>query len=197
MTQIINSKLKDDIILKNFDDFKKRLITYVGENETENLINILGGEHKIMYAPFANTTDTGLAYDGSLIETLLNITTYAVKINQLLPSNKQTDLNSIVKVGLLHHIAKVEMYEPNQNSWEINNRGIIYSFTDIDGALRTGERSLWHACSAGIKFTAIEFEAMRIMDKNNDDNYSKYYSSTLSTVIKQANEIITLISKKK
>lgn len=189
--------LSNDLVLKNFDDFKKRLITYVGENETEKLIMILGGDEKVMNAPFANTVDTGFAYDGSLIEALLNITTYAVKINQLLPSNKQTDLKSIVKVGLLHHIAKVEMYEPNHNSWEINNRGIIYSYTDVEGALRTGERSLWHACSAGIKFDALEFEAMRIMDKNNDDNYSKYYSSTLSTVIKQANEIVTLISKKK
>lgn len=189
--------MTNDLLLKNFDDFKKRLITYVGEDETERLFEILGGDEKVMNAPFANTVDTGLAYDGSLVETLLNITTYAVKINQLLPSNKQTDLKSIVKVGLLHHIAKVEMYEPNHNSWEINNRGIIYSYTDVEGALRTGERSLWHACSAGIKFDALEFEAMRIMDKNNDDNYSKYYSSTLSTVIKQANEIITLISKKK
>ncbi len=188
--------LNEDIILKNFDDFKKRLELYIGVEETSRLFEILGGEEKIMNAPFANTTNTGLAYDGSLIESLLNITTFAVKINQLLPKEKQADLKSIVKVGLLHHLGKVEMYEPNHNSWEINNRGIMYTYNDLlEGALRTGERSLWHACSAGIKFNALEFEAMRIMDKNNDDDYSKYYSSPLSTVIKQANELLTLISK--
>lgn len=188
--------LSNDLILKNFDDFEQRLIKYIGPDCSNKLIyEILGGSDKVMNAPFANTVDTGLAYDGSLVETLLNITTYAVKINNLLPKDKQADIESIVKVGLLHHIAKVAMFEPNHNSWEINNRGIIYSFTETEGALRTGERSLWLSCCAGIKFTAFEFEAMRIIDKNNDDNYSKYYSSSLSTVIKQANEIITLISK--
>lgn len=188
--------LSNDLILKNFDDFEQRLIKYIGPDCSNKLIyEVLGSSDKVMNAPFSNTVDTGLAYDGSLIEALLNITTYAVKINNLLPKDKQADIESIVKVGLLHHIAKVTMFEPNHNSWEINNRGIIYSFTETEGALRTGERSLWLACCAGIKFTALEFEAMRIIDKNNDDNYSKYYSSSLSTVIKQANEIITLISK--
>lgn len=189
--------LNEDIILKNYDDFKRRLETYVGIEETENLIDSLGGDDNIMDAPFANTSDTGFAYKGSLVETLLNITTFAVKINQLLPTNKQADLKSIVKVGLLHHLAKVQLYEPNDNSWEITNRGMVYKYnSDLLGALRVGERSILLACNAGVKFTEYEFEAMRIMDKTNDDNYAKYYSSSLSIVIKQANEIVTLINKK-
>ena len=115
----------------------------------------------------------------------------------LLPKEKQADIKSIVKVGLLHHISKVMLYQENDNTWEVNNRGMIYKFNqDLEGALRTGERSTMIASNSGVKFSEIEYEAMRIMDKTNDDNYSKYYSSTLSTVIKQANEIVTLITKK-
>lgn len=188
--------MKEDIKVKNYSDFKDRLYTYVGKDETDNIISYLGGDDKVMDAPFAHLRDTGFAYKGSLVEALLDITTYAVKINNLLPKDKQAKLESIVKVGLLHHLAKVLLYEENDNSWEVNNRGMIYKYADnLEGALRVGERSTLIACNAGVKFTEIEFEAMRIMDKTNDDNYSKYYSSSLSTVIKQANEIITLITK--
>lgn len=186
-----------DVKIKNFSDFKNRLYTYVGENETNEIFSYLGGEDAVMDAPFANTLDTGFAYEGSLVETLLNITTYAVKINQLLPKDKQADIKSIVKVGLLHHLAKVVLYKENDNTWEVNNRGMIYKYNnELEGALRVGERSTLIASNAGVKFSEIEYEAMRIMDKTNDDNYSKYYSSSLSTVIKQANEILTLITKK-
>lgn len=188
--------LSEDIILKNYDDFKKRLETYVGVEETNNLINSLGGDDVVMDASYANLKDSGLAYKGSLIESMLNITKYAVKINQLLPENKQANLNSIVKVGLLHHLAKVLLYEPNDNNWEITNRGMVYKYnSELEGALRVGERSTLLSSNAGIKFSELEYEAMRIMDKTNDDNYAKYYSSSLSIVIKQANEMVSHIYK--
>lgn len=188
--------LSEDIILKNYDDFKKRLETYVGVEETNNLINSLGGDDVVMDASYANLIDSGLAYKGSLIESMLNITKFAVKINQLLPENKQANLNSIVKVGLLHHIAKVLLYEPNDNNWEITNRGMVYKYnSELEGALRVGERSTLLSSNAGIKFSELEYEAMRIMDKTNDDNYAKYYSSSLSIVIKEANEIVNHIYK--
>lgn len=190
--------LNEDLIIKNFSDFKTRLYTYLGEEVSEALIKSIGGDDKLMDSSFANLNETGLAYRGSLVETALNITKYAVKLNQLLPENKQADLNSIVKVGLLHHIAKVLLYEPNDNTWEITNRGMVYKYNnDLEGALRVGERSALLASNAGVKFTEVEYEAMRIMDKTNDDNYAKYYSSSLSIVIKQANEMINHIFKNK
>lgn len=188
--------LPDDIIVKNYSDFKERLINYVGENYTNAIVEYLGGDDAIMDAPYGNTIETGLAYRGSLVETLLNLTTYAIKLNQMLPKSKQVEINSIVKVGLLHQLAKVLLYIPNDNNWEINNRGIIYKYNTLEGALRVGERSALIASNAGVKFTELEYEAMKIMDKNEDDNYSKFYASTLSMLIKHANEIIMNLNKK-
>lgn len=90
------------------------------------------------------------------------------------------------------------MFLPNDNEWEVTKRGMNYKFNDaLDGALRSGERSILIATNAGIKFSEIEFEAMRINDKSVDDDYSRYYSSPLSVCVRQASEIINLIYKKK
>ena len=90
-----------------------------------------------------------------------------------------------------------EIYEENDNNWEIINRGMPYNFNnELEGALRIGERSTLIAMNAGVKFTEVEFEAMRIIDKDNsEDNYTKYFSSPLSTVIRQASELITLTNR--
>lgn len=74
---------------------------------------------------------------------------------------------------------------------------MVYKFNnDLKGALRVGERSLLIAMNEGVKFTEDEFEAMRIMDKDGaDDNYSKYFSSPLSMVIRHANEMLDYINR--
>lgn len=126
----------------------------------------------------------------------MDVATYAVKINALLPEDKQVDKDSLVKVILLSQISKVLMFTPNTNDWEVQKRGMVYTFNNLEGALRMGERSLLIAMNAGVKFTAEEFEAMRILDKSSDDdNYAKYYSSMLSTLVKQANEIVMVLNK--
>lgn len=179
---------------EKFENYKNRLINVFSEEIVENLFKSLGGEEKIMNAVFGNTVETGVAYDGSLVACSLAIENYAKQINEMLPSSKRAAEDSIVKVALLSHIAKAVMFTENDNSWEKTNRGILYKFEDLDGALRCGERSILLAMNAGVRFTEEEFEAMRIMDKSGDnDNYTKYYSSSLSLVIRQANEIITLI----
>lgn len=192
------TKLSEEILVSNFTKYKKRLIAYLGDEATESLIEAVGGDDAIMRASYATTEDTGLAYEGSLCKTILNLTSYAIKINELLPEEKQADKNSLVKVCLLIGLSKVLMFLPNDNEWEVTKRGMNYKFNDaLDGALRSGERSILIATNAGIKFSEIEFEAMRINDKSVDDDYSRYYSSPLSVCVRQASEIINLIYKRK
>lgn len=187
-----------EILVSNFSKYKKRLITYVGEQEAESIIEELGGDDAVMNATYANTDNTGLAYDGSFTETVIALTVYAIKINDLLPEEKQVSKESIAKVALLSQIGKVLLFKPQTNEWRRKNLGENYSYTELDGAIRVGERSILIAMNSGVKFTEFEFEAMRIMDKQNEnaDNYSKYFSGTLSMVIKQANEMIDIINRK-
>ena len=191
-------ELSKEILVSNFSKYKKRLITYVGEQEAESIIEELGGDDAVMNATYANMENTGLAYDGSFTETVIALTVYAIKINDLLPEEKQVSKESIAKVALLSQIGKVLLFKPQTNDWRSKNLGEKYTYTELDGAIRVGERSILIAMNSGVKFTEFEFEAMRIMDKQNEnaDNYSKYFSGALSMVIKQANEMIDIINRK-
>jgi len=190
--------MSENIIQKNFEIYKNGLIKIFGDNIAISIIEALGGEEKIAKASYSNLENSGSAFEGSFIKNVIRLTKYANAINDILPEDNKVDKASINKVCLLSQIAKVLLFEENDNNWEIVNRGINYKYAALDGALRVGERSTLIAMNAGVKFNEFEFEAMRILDKTgDDDNYTKYFSSSLSTVIRQAAEIITLINKKK
>jgi hypothetical protein len=192
-------KISEDILVSNFSKYKRRLSAYVGETCAETIINELGGEDAVMKASYATTESTGLAYEGSFTEQVINLTVYAININNLLPESKRADKDSIAKVALLSQIAKVIWFTPQTDDWRKKKLGEVYTYNDLDGALRLGERSALIAMNAGVKLSEIEFEAMCIMDKQKcgTDNYSKFFSSTLSLVIKQANEIIDMVNKQR
>ena len=190
--------MTEEIKVENYSKFKVYLEKLIGAEKYEKLIEILGGENAVMNASFGMSTDSGSAYEGALVENALAIGDYASKLNKLYPENMQVENKSIYIVALLQHISKVCMYEQNDNAWEIKNRGFVYKFVDQLTALRGGERSLFLIMQAGISLSETEFEALRIIDKTkDDDNYSKYYSGVLTTIIRQANEMVAIINKNK
>lgn len=156
------------------------IVKYVGENNLKN-------------ATFAINTDMGMAYDGSLINIILRkVTKYAVLINQMLPESVRVNEESLIKVCLLHQISKAIMFEENDSTWEKTNRGLLYKYSELEGTLRCGERSAYICLSNGVQFTPEEYEAMRIMDKDSEDTYAKFYSSPIATIVKQANELAAM-----
>jgi len=188
--------MQNDIIVKNYSNYKNGLIRMLGEETVENLINSLGGDEAVMHASYSNLLESGSAYDGSFVRNVIRLSKLATQINDVLPEDIKAEKASVIKVCLLSQIAKVIMLTPNENNWEVVNRGMIYTYSKLDGALRTGERSIMLAMNAGVKFSDVEFEAMGILDRNaDDDNYKKYFSSPLSTVIRQAAEMLTLINR--
>lgn len=189
--------MSEDKIQKNFETYENGLIKLFGEETANNIIAALGGKEKVSRATYSHLKDSGSAFDGSLLKNIIRMAQYANKLNEVLPDYAKADINSINKVCMLCQIAKALLYEENDNNWEIINRGMPYKFNnDLEGALRIGERSTLIAMNAGVKFTEIEFEAMRIIDKDStEDNYTKYFSSPLSTVIRQASELITLTNR--
>ena len=189
--------LNDDIKVNNYAKFKHYLNNLVGEDVADKLVQIVGGEDILMNTSFGMNEESHTAYDGALIKISLEIADYASKLNNLLPEDIRVPNSVIYKVALLHHIGKAVMYVKNDNDWEIKNRGIYYKFKSNEIPLRCGERSILLTMSAGVKFTDEEFEAMRVVDKISEgDTAIRWYGSTLSMLIRQANEIITLVEKK-
>lgn len=188
--------MQKDILVKNYTNYRNGLEKLIDPEVVDTLIESLGGDDAVMKAPYSNLSESGSAFEGGFVKNVIKMVKLAVQINEALPENLQADKNSIYKVCLLSQVAKIVMLSENDNNWEVVNRGMLYKYNKLDGALRTGERSIMLCMNAGVKFTDIEYEAMGILDRNpEDDNYKKYFSSPLSTVVRQAAELITLINR--
>lgn len=145
--------------------------------------------------------DSGVAYPGGLI-THINITmAFAEKLFNIVSTEPfnvlQVDWKSLVKVILLMHLSKIEMYIPNDNSWEIEKRGFNFKFAELEGKLKFGERSILYANNNGIKLTGEEFEAIRCIDKKSEGTGSEMFDSALSLIVRQANELAYAFEKER
>lgn len=187
--------ITDEIKNKNYELYLKKL-SQVGVDAT-----MFAGEfgEKIKDASFTNINDFGNAYQGSLLEIVLKVLTpYAVRLNELLPDEQKVDKNTLVKICLLHHIAKSVRLVPNDNQWEIEKRGMVYKYDENQPSIRTGLHSLIMAQQCGISFTPEEAEAMTVNDRDLTDDQARWYSSVMATIVRQANELTYIqINKKK
>lgn len=147
----------------------------------------------IKNATFSHATSNGLAYDGALLNTLLyKLTPYAVKLNELFPPDIRVDKQSLVKVCLLHQIAKAVRLVPNDNQWEVEKRGFIYKYSSENPSIRTGLHSLIMCQNCGIPFTVEEAEAMTVNDRDLTDDQTRWHSSVMASIVRQANEMVYL-----
>lgn len=141
----------------------------------------------IKNATFTANGENGNAYEGSFLEILLmTLTPFAVKMNELFPEDKRVDRNSLIKVCLLHQIGKAIMLVPNDNEWEVSKLKRVFKYSNDKPAIKTGLMSLGMCQECGIRFTLEEIEAMTINDADPSDNMSKFYSSTMSNIVKAA-----------
>lgn len=171
---------------KNLALFLKK-VSSLGIDTT--LLNEKYGE-RLMNATFTNSNEHGQAYEGSLLEIVLKkLTPYAIKLNEALPEEIRVDKATLVKVCLLHQIAKAVRLVANDNQWEIEKRGLVFKYDDTLPSIRTGLHSLVMATECGIPFTAEETEAMTVNDRELTDQQARFHSSVMSTIVRMANEL--------
>ena len=173
---------------------------------SEELINDYGDSIKV--ASFAMNETNGGAYQGSLLDIVLsNLCVIASHINEnafgvndkgkIKHPFLQVDKNSLMKVLLLQHIAKAEMFVPSSEQWKIN-KGMFYEFNpNTQTALKLGERSIFLCQKYGIKLTEEEYDAMKVCDKEEEKNNS--FVTPLAELVKIANQLtaIEIYQKKK
>ena len=171
---------------KNLEIYIKKL-NQVGV-DTELLMEKYG--EQLMNGTFTNSNEFGNAYNGSLIENILKVLTpYAVRLNELLPEPQRVDKDTLVKVCLLHHIAKAVRIIPNDNQWEIEKRGLLYKYNGDLPSIRTGLHSVSICFECGIPLTAEEIEVMTINDRDLSDYQARWHASVMATLVRQANEL--------
>lgn len=159
----------------------------------DELMTLLGNE--FIKAPASNLLDYNNAFEGGLIDHLLRVATYAVKINNSLPEDEKVNQKSLLKVCLLHGIGKAKLYKPCLSEWHRNNQGKMYEFNEDLISMRVSERSLYYALSCGITFTEEEFSAIILSDKV-DDKISEYHNTMLGELLKMGKTLAIKHEKK-
>lgn len=178
--------------LKKYDCYTDELIEKYGE--------------KIKNGSYSMTEDNGGCGEGTLLDTVLKtLCVIATHINEEafgLNKNEKykhkhlyVDKNSLMKVLLIQHISKCELFVPSTESWKLS-KGFLYSFNDnIETTLKLGERSIYMAMNCGVRFTEEEYEAVKILDK--DDDKPNSFLSPLSQLVKTANQLTAIENYRK
>jgi len=180
------------------DRILKNKQTFLEKNElygilSKELLDYLGED--LLTAPASTMKSLHNAFPGGLIDHVLKTTKYAIGINKLLPDSMSVDTQSIVKVCFLHQIGKTFLYKWCESEWHRNNQGKMYDFNEELISMKVGERSVYYTMKYGIKLSEEEYQAIVNYDKPEDDKQSKWYGSTLSTILKQANELAIIEEK--
>lgn len=153
---------------------------------TQGLLDFLG--EGLFIGPSAQSNQYPYCFPGGLISNILNVTEYAFKINNILPTKLKVDKNSLIKICFLHQIGKTFLFELNTVDWEIK-RGNLYKFNENLSAIQVGERSLSYSLKHGVELSDNEIEAILNWNKSDEDKQSKYHSSMETIILKQAIEL--------
>ena len=190
-------KITEEKINKNYllwTEYLKKYNCY-----SEELINDYG--ELIKNGSFAMSENTGAAYQGSLLNVVLNnLCVIATHINEngfgLNDNGKirhqflYVDKESLMKVLLLQHISKSEMFVSSNEQWKIN-KGMFYEFNpNMQTSLKLGERSIFMCQKYGIKLTEEEYDAMKVCDKEEEKNCS--FVTPLAELVKIANQLTAI-----
>lgn len=168
---------------------KTRFIDSVKNNGnfiTDELYEFLGED--LWTSPASTTLQLHNCFPGGLVDHILKVTGYAIKINDTLPEKLRVNKTSLIKVSFLHQIGKIKLYLLNDTDWEIK-RGILYKFNEELPSMKISERSLYYCNQYGVKLSDLEFQAIMNFEKTDEDKQSRWYSDILSIILKQAIEL--------
>ena len=165
---------------------------------SQRLIDDMGD--LIKNASFSLTENSGSAYQGSMIDVVLNNlcrlgyelneNCFGYQNNKIKHKHLYVNQNMLMRVLLLQHIAKAEMFVIQNNQWKAKN-GYIYDFNgELKTSLKLGERSIFLCMKYGIELNEEEYEAMRIIDKDEDKTNS--FTQPLCSIVKIANQLTAI-----
>lgn len=158
----------------------------------DELIKFLGVN--IVHAPATPKDDMHNAFEGGLIDHMLKVSKYIVNINECLPKNLKENTDELVKVSLLHQIGKTFLFKKQNDGWRISNLGENYTYNNEIVELKVGERSAYYALKFGIDLSEKEYQAIINYDKE-FDKQAKYFSESMTKLLKQANELAIIEEK--
>lgn len=182
--------LTEEKINLNYLNWIKRLEKY--NCYSQQLIDNFG--NKIKNAPFFMNGSFGGAYQGGMLDVVLNnlcVLAYNINENAYVKHlTLKVNIDMLMRVLLLQHISKAEMFVPQTSQWKLKN-DFLYEFnTEMTTKLKCGEKSAFICMSNGISLSEEEYEAMCVIDKA--DEKGDYFYNPLSILTKCCNQIINV-----
>jgi hypothetical protein len=183
--------LSKEKILKNAKKFNDTATKYGVIND--ELMEMLGKE--FISAPCTTSTNFYGAYEGGLVEHIINTTKHALNINESLPADKQVKKNLIIRVCMIHQIGKAKMYVEQTSQWYKDNRGEMYTWNEDLLSMSVAERSVYYALKAGINLR--EDEVYAIYNYNSDFAQKPLTTdgAKLAAILRVANMVATIEEK--
>jgi hypothetical protein len=178
-------------IIKNREKFELTNTKY--NVLTDRLLDFLGED--LFSAPASNMESMYNAFPGGLVDYILKVTKYGINLNDILPEDQRVNKSSIIKVCFLHQLGKVPLFKFNESEWHRTNQGKMYEFNEDIVSMRVSERSVFFSLKYGVELTEEEYQSIINYDKSDDDKQSKWYSCTLSHILRIANELAILECK--
>jgi hypothetical protein len=65
----------------------------------------------------------------------------------------------------------------------------MYDFNEELISMKVGERSAYYCLKYGVELSEEEYQSIINFDKPDDDKQSKWYGSTLSTILRISNDL--------
>ena len=170
--RIVSSRKSFDLALDKYSLYNDTLKDFLGED--------------IYISPASTMKDHNNAFPGGLIDHILRVSKYAIKLNELIPKDLQSDKRTILNVCFIHQLGKVFLYKPNESEWHRNNLGKMYEYNDDLNAMKIGERSAFYALKCGLLLTDDEYHAIISHDKPETDPQVLWHSTSLSLILRQS-----------
>jgi len=183
--------LTQEKVLKNAKKFNDTGVKYGVIND--ELLTLLGDG--FITAPCTTTTNLYGAYEGGLIQHIINTTKHALSINESLPESKQVNKDSIIRVCIIHQIGKAKMYVEQTSEWHKKNRGEMYTWNEDLLSMSTSERSIYYALKAGIDLTEDEVYAIYNYNSEFAQKQLTNDGDKLAAILRVANMIAVIEEK--
>jgi hypothetical protein len=171
--------------------------------ETNQKYNIMSKELEeflgddLFISPASSSLNMVGCYPGGLLYHMIKACKYSIKVNEVMPEPLKQPVERIVRAVFLSQIGKVFMFrmsDPTTHNGMIQGSK-MYQFNDDIVRMRVGERSVYYAMKHGTQLTEEEYQAILNLDKDDEDKMAKYFSSSLTSIIKMGFEIAYMEEK--
>ena len=179
METLRSQKTIFDGLLKKYEIGDERLIKWL---ETTDFY----------FAPANPSTNLAGCNPGGLVEHLINVGTYMLKQNEMLPEALKIPKKNIVTVALLHDFGKINLFKINSNDY-FRKQGKLYEYNNDITSMQIGERSLYYLQDL-VTLSADEFQTILFYGKN-DDKQAEYFGNIMVSMLRNAIKMSEYVMK--